>query len=87
MSSCKSITNSLKLLIIFIEPTIPGLALPKAFEELEKQFDCVANVCRLKGSHESQTTGILLVCHELQRLLRLSFVGKRCTAIIIFVPN
>uniref|UniRef100_A0A1X7VBH3 Uncharacterized protein n=2 Tax=Amphimedon queenslandica TaxID=400682 RepID=A0A1X7VBH3_AMPQE len=63
-----------KYLKVCGEPSIPGLALPKAFEELEKQFDCVANVCRLKGSHESQTTGILLVCHELQRLLRLSFV-------------
>ena len=33
-------------------------------------------MCRLKGSHESQTTGILLICHELQRLLRLAFVGN-----------
>lgn len=61
---------------LLLEPIVPGLTLPKAFEELEKQFETIANICTLKGSHESQTTGLLLLCHELQRLLRLSFVGK-----------
>ena len=63
-------TNSL------IEPSVPGLALPKAFESLEKHIETATNLCKLKGSHESQVAGLLIVCGELQRLLRLAFVGE-----------
>ena len=70
------ITNSPLFFYIFtIEPVVPGLALPKAFESLEKQLECVGSLCKLKGSHEAQTAGLLLVCGELQRMLRLAFIG------------
>lgn len=68
-------TNYKVLIFHLLEPVVPGLALPKAFEDLEKQLESVASLCKLKGSHEAQTTGLLLVCNELQRLLRLSFIG------------
>ena len=61
--------------MLTIEPVVPGVALPKAFESLEKQLECVGSLCKLKGSHEAQTAGLLLVCGELQRMLRLAFIG------------
>ncbi len=57
------------------EPSVPGLALPKAFESLERHIETATNLCKLKGSHESQVAGLLIVCGELQRLLRLAFIG------------
>lgn len=64
------------VIVINTEPQLPGLALPKAFDALQLQLESVADMCKLRGTHEAQTTGLLLVCEELQRLLRLSFIGK-----------
>ena len=69
-------TFSYYFLRIFPEPSIPGLALPKAFESLESHIDTAANLCKLKGANESQVASLLIVCGELQRLLRLAFIGR-----------
>ncbi len=58
------------------DPVIPGLALPEAFESLEKRVDSTIQLCRLKGSMESQVMGVITVCQELQRLLKCAFVGE-----------
>jgi hypothetical protein len=70
------------------EPGLPGLSLPKAFDDLQAQFELVASHCKHNGSHEAQTAGLLLVCNELQRLLRLSFIGElpiECVCVMIYV--
>ncbi len=55
---------------------IPGLALPEAFKSLEERVDSTLQLCRLKGSVESQIVGVVTVCQELQHLLKCAFVGE-----------
>lgn len=54
---------------------VPGLSLPKAFEGVEQKLESVASLCRMKSSHETQTASLLTVCSDLQRLLKLAFIG------------
>lgn len=58
------------------DPVIPGLALPEGFESLERRVDSILQLCKLKGSVESQVMGVVTVCQELQRLLKCAFVGE-----------
>ena len=79
-----SLSLSLSLLILPIslvlkspaEPILPGLALPEAFESLDKRIESTVQFCRLKGSVESQILGLVTVCQEMQRLLKFAFIGK-----------
>ncbi|XP_031562980.1 uncharacterized protein DDB_G0286299-like isoform X3 [Actinia tenebrosa] len=43
------------------------------FRHSEKLLASAVSICRLKGSVECQTGGIITVCEEMQRLLRLAF--------------
>ncbi len=52
------------------------MALPKAMERIEKNLESVARMGRMKGSSEAQLAGLLAVCEEQQRLLKLAFIGK-----------
>ena len=61
------------------EPVLPGLALPEAFESLDKRLEATVQLCQLKGSVEGQMLGVLAVCQELQRLLKFAFIGKLYT--------
>lgn len=45
------------------------------FKHSEKLLASAVSICRLKGSVECQTGGIITVCEEMQRLLRLAFNG------------
>ena len=58
------------------EPVLPGLALPEAFDSLDKRIESTAQFCRLKGSVESQILGLVTVCQEMQRLLKFAFIGE-----------
>ena len=58
------------------EPILPGLALPEAFESLDKRIESTVQFCHLKGSVESQILGLVTVCQEMQRLLKFAFIGK-----------
>lgn len=58
-------------------PVVPGLGLPGAFEALDKRLESTMQLCKLKGSAESQTLGMITVCQELQRLLKFAFIGER----------
>ena len=58
------------------EPVLPGLALPQAFESLDKRIESTVQFCRLKGSIESQILGLVSVCQEMQRLLKFAFIGE-----------
>ena len=58
------------------EPILPGLALPEAFESLDKRIESTVQFCRLKGSVESQILGLVAVCQEMQRLLKFAFIGE-----------
>ena len=58
------------------EPILPGLALPEAFESLDKRIESTVQFCSLKGSVESQILGLVTVCQEMQRLLKFAFIGK-----------
>lgn len=58
------------------EPILPGLALPEAFESLDKRIESTVQFCRLKGSVESQILGLVTVCQEMQRLLKFAFIGE-----------
>ena len=58
------------------EPVLPGLALPEAFESLDKRIESTVQFCRLKGSVESQILGLVTVCQEMQRLLKFAFIGE-----------
>ena len=54
---------------------VPGLSLPKAFEEAEQKLESVASLCRMKCSYETQTASLVTVCSDLHRLLKLAFIG------------
>ena len=58
-------------------PVVPGLALPAAFEALDKRLESTLQLCQLKSSAESQTLGLVTVCQELQRLLKFAFIGEK----------
>ena len=52
------------------------MALPEAFESLDKRIESTVQFCRLKGSVESQILGLVTVCQEMQRLLKFAFIGR-----------
>lgn len=58
------------------DPVIPGLALPEAFESVDRQLDSALQLCRLHGSVEGQVLSVVTICQELQHLLKLAFVGE-----------
>ena len=73
----RTATNRVLQLVVFVlEPVVPGMALPKAMERIEKNLESVARMGRMKGSSEAQLAGLLAVCEEQQRLLKLAFIGK-----------
>ena len=49
------------------------------FQTSEKLLASAVSICRLKGSVECQTGGLITVCEELQSLVRLAFSGKSRT--------
>lgn len=55
--------------------SLPGLALPEAFESLEGHLESVVSLCQLKGSAEAQAVGVVSICQELLRLLKCAFIG------------
>ena len=46
------------------------------FQHLEKLLASAVSICRLNGTVQCQTGGLITVCEEMQRLLRCSFSGK-----------
>lgn len=56
------------------EPVIPGSALPEAFTALEQSIEATLQMCKLKASLDTQIVGMVTVCDELQRLLKLAFI-------------
>eukprot|EP00731_Ephydatia_muelleri_P027226 Em0019g99a len=56
------------------EPVIPGSALPEAFTALEQSIEATLQMCKLKASLDTQVVGMVTVCDELQRLLKLAFI-------------
>ena len=62
--------------VTFTEPVVPGMALPRAMERIEKNLELVAKMGRMKGSVEAQLAGLLSVCEEQQQLLKLAFIGE-----------
>ena len=46
------------------------------FLNSEKLLASAVSICRLKGSVECQTGGLITVCEELQSLIRLAFSGE-----------
>lgn len=50
------------------------------FQNSEKLLASAVSICRLKGSVECQTGGLITVCEELQSLVRLAFSGEFCCA-------
>ncbi|KAL5463714.1 hypothetical protein EMCRGX_G032639 [Ephydatia muelleri] len=61
-------------LVISGEPVIPGSALPEAFTALEQSIEATLQMCKLKASLDTQVVGMVTVCDELQRLLKLAFI-------------
>ncbi|XP_022789696.1 myb-like protein V isoform X2 [Stylophora pistillata] len=47
------------------------------FQNSEKLLASAVSICRLKGSVECQTGGLITVCEELQSLIRLAFCVKQ----------
>ena len=45
------------------------------FQHLEKLIASTVSICRLKGSLECQTGGLITVAEELQRLVRFAVSG------------
>ena len=63
-------------LILLAEPVLPGLALPKAFETLEKHLDSTLKLCKLNRPPDGQILSVITICQELKRLLKCAFIGK-----------
>ena len=57
------------------ELSLPGLALPEAFEDLEKRLDSALKLCKLSTPPDGQVLGVIAICQELQRLLKCAFIG------------
>ena len=55
---------------------LPGLGLPLAFNALEKRIETALQLCRLKSPVDAQINGLVSLCEELQRLLKVAFIGK-----------
>lgn len=53
-----------------------GNACRDLFQNSEKLLASAVSICRLKGSVECQTGGLITVCEELQSLIRLAFTGE-----------
>ena len=53
------------------------------FHNSEKLLASAVSICRLKGSVECQTGGVITVCEELQRLIRLAFSGKKILTLFL----
>ena len=58
------------------DPVLPGLALPEAFESLEKHVESTIKLCKLSSPPDGQILSVITVCQELQRLLKCAFIGK-----------
>lgn len=56
------------------EPVIPGSALPEAFTALEQRIEDTLQMCKMKASPDTQLVGMVTICDELQRLLKLAFI-------------
>jgi hypothetical protein len=54
--------------------SLPGLALPEAFQSLDSRLDSVLQLCSAKGSPEAQLLGVVTVCEELKQLLKCAFI-------------
>ena len=55
--------------------SLPGLALPEAFQSLDSRLESVIQLCTAKGSPEAQVVGVVSVCEELKQLLKCTFIG------------
>ena len=69
-------TSPPSLSFMLPETPVPGLALPEAFESLEQRLDSTLQLSRLGGSPSAQTLGLVTVCQEMERLLKLAFIGQ-----------
>ena len=56
--------------------SLPGLALPEAFETLDSRLESVMQLSVAKGSPEAQVVGLITVCEELKQLLKCAFIGR-----------
>ena len=61
------------------------MALPRALEGIEKRLESVAAMGQMNGSANAQIAGLLAVCEEQQRLLKLAFVGERDVCVCVCV--
>lgn len=57
------------------------------FQNSEKLLASAVSICRLKGSVECQTGGLITVCEELQSLIRLAFSGELAACSINFLSE
>ena len=60
-----------------MEPVLPGLALPEAFQSLEKRVESTLKLCKLNTPPDAQVLGVLAISQELQRLLKCAFIGTK----------
>ena len=54
-----------------------GPALPNRFNTLERLLESAVKSVRLKSTPELQMSGILAFCEEMQRILKIAFMGMR----------
>ena len=52
-----------------------GPALPNRFNPLERLLESAVQSARLKSTPEVQMSGILAFCEEMQRILKIAFIG------------
>ena len=52
-----------------------GPALPDRFNPLERLLETAVKSVRLKSTPEVQMSGILALCEEMQRILKIAFMG------------
>ena len=52
-----------------------GPALPNRFNPLERLLESAVQSARLKSTTEVQISGILAFCEEMQRILKIAFIG------------
>lgn len=52
-----------------------GPALPNRFNPLERLLESAVQSVRLKSTPEVQMSGLLAFCEEMQRILKIAFIG------------
>ena len=57
------------------EPVLPGLALPEAFESLDRRIESTIKLCKLSTPPDTHVLSVIGMCQELQRLLKCTFIG------------